>query len=105
MLLPATESLERFQKEVPQSKLDVEIVFDSTSMFLQVVTLDSENLDDCFPTIAWSEPSDSDTEVPVELPKKKSFKKLKRRSKHRMVRSKSLQFGLSRLCDSPSSLR
>ena len=103
VLFPATEALERYQRSHGDSraKRSVQINFDSTSLYLELMAVEVPGGDN-FPCISWSDSSDNESETSHALPKKISLKKLKRRSKHRMVRSKS-QYKLSCLCESPSS--
>ena len=93
---PATEALRRCQ-EYEQSprppRLEMHRVFDTTILYEQLDALDS--MEESFPIISWPNCTSRDDQAMHPI-RKTSYSKLKRRSKHGMVRSKS-HFGLSRL--------
>ena len=95
MFFPATDALQRQNQENSWSDSSVssqsEFEFDTNALFEQLESVEAPFALP-FPTIAWPEFSDSeDSDVSTSKPKKtkKSSHKSRRRSKHRMVRSKS----------------
>ena len=92
----ATEALRLYQEgeQSPRSpRLEMHRVFDTTVLFEQLDALDS--MEESFPIISWPACTSKDDQAIYPMGKT-SYNKLKRRSKHCMVRSKS-HFGLSRL--------
>ena len=101
MLCPATEAVDRSKKTKLPMRSDIKIDFDTRSLFRQILAVEAPFLAS-FPVIEWSESLDSEPPSMIKLTKRKVSKKSKhRRSKHCMMRSKSLHQGLSCLADAP----
>lgn len=104
MILPATEALQKFCHDGRLNKeKETSDNFDLETIFAQVSALESPS--STFPTISWPSLSDTDdcrAELRILETKKRVSRKLKRKSKHRMVRCKSQFHGLSRLHESVS---
>lgn len=94
MLQPATDALESCttQTKLPM-RSDGKLDFDTNSLFCQILDVDAPFL--AFPAIEWSDTLDMEPPRKTKPLKKKVSKKSKLRSKHCMLRSKSLHQGLS----------
>ena len=111
MLLPATDALERCkERDAPELSADP-VQFGMGALYDQALALDMPFVQ-TFPIIAWPESWSNveciktDAEAVARKQKtKKPLRKHIRRSKHRMVRSKSQYKGLCGLGSPPVSLR